>query len=186
MTSAPGRVKSSPFTPFSLPLQILMKIVREAAQDALKHLDDVIDKMEEESKKYQDNLSRMQTETEYNELVIECGSEADVMQAAMNVMPYASCKSPQACLVNVVSQRQELVWTKSDTLPLGQVKARGNVITLKEWKDYADAYLGRVNLQRNKLTLSLSQANDASNLTKCFRKIGLLVDSYRKNYRNVK
>ena len=186
MTSAPGRVKSSPFTPFSLPLQILLKIVREAAQDALKHLDDVIDKMEEESKKYQDNLSRMQTETEYNELVIECGSEADVMQAAMNVMPYASCKSPQACLVNVVSQRQELVWTKSDTLPLGQVKARGNVITLKEWKDYADAYLGRVNLHRNKLTLSLSQANDASNLTKCFRKIGLLVDGYRKNYRNVK
>lgn len=152
----------------------------------MRHLDDVIDKMEEESKKYQDNLSRMRTETEYNELVMECGSESDVMQAAMNVIPYASNKSPQACLVNVVSQSQELVWTTNDTIPFSQLKAHNNAsFTIKEWKDYADGYLGRVNLQKNKLTLSLTQANDASNLIKCFRKIGLLVAGYRKNYKNI-
>ena len=164
-------------------MQVLLKLVKEASQEALKHLDDVINKMDEESKKYQDNLSRMRTETEFNELVMECGSEADVIQAAMNVMPYASNKSPQACLVNVVNQKQDLTWDKSDTLSFSHIKAHGGNLTLKEWKDYADMYLGRVNLHQKKLTLSLNQANDASNLIKCFRKIGLMVHSYRKTYK---
>jgi hypothetical protein len=54
--------------------------VQEATEQALKQLDDVLNALEEEARMYQDNLSRMKSETEYNELVIECGGEADVMQ----------------------------------------------------------------------------------------------------------
>jgi hypothetical protein len=35
------------------------------------------------------------------------------------------------------------------------------------------------------LTLSLTQHSEESNLHKCFRKIGLLVDAYRQTYKKI-
>ena len=157
--------------------------MHDAAKDAQKSLDDTISKMEEESKRFQDNLSRMKSETEYNELVLESGCEADVMQAAMNVVPYCSSKSPQACLVNIVNLKQEITWEHQDVLHVG--KDNVSTFALKDWRSFADEFLGRVSLQKNKLTLSLNQVGEESNLLKCFRKIGLLVDAFRKNYKKM-
>lgn len=210
--------------------KILAKVVADAAEAALKHLDDVINNLEEESRMYEDNLSRMKSETEYNELVIECGSESDVMQAAINVMPYANSKSRQACLVEVMSRKLELIWEKSDQMthpaahgaggdqsvskevrsqqppthlsppPLAALQPSApspkthftfqhhedpTVFGLKEFRAFADAFLGRVNLKKTKLTLSLTQHSEDSILHKCFRKIKLLVDAYKQTYRKI-
>ncbi|KAL8579563.1 hypothetical protein ACOMHN_025516 [Nucella lapillus] len=173
----------------------LLKLVHEAAKEAQDNLNDTLAQMEEESRRYQDNLSRIHSETEYNEMVIESGCEADVMQAAMNMLPYANTQSPESCLINIISLKQDLVWDHKDTAAFHQHHSANSgdhnggkephVYSLKDWKHFADQYLGRVSLHKNKLTLSLSQAGEESNLVKCFRKIGLLVDSYKKNYKKI-
>ncbi|KAK7107997.1 E3 ubiquitin-protein ligase TRIM56-like [Littorina saxatilis] len=167
--------------------KVLLKVVQCATQAALQHLEDFFQKMEDDARKYKDNLARMCSEVEFNELVIESGCEADVMQAAINVMAYTNNKSPQACLVSIPSHKQELVWEKEDVAPFIKEgsSATTATMTLQNVKDFADAYMGRVNVTSTKMTLSHTQVAERTSLTKGFRKIGLLVDAYQKNYKNI-
>lgn len=159
--------------------EMLMSIIEDSTQQALKSLEEVYRMFEEDAAKSKNLVSCLKRQCVYSKQVLDAECDADIL---LMLQTFKDTFNDVSRFNNSVSYDQVILWDKSEHLHFGEVKSEDGCFSMDDWKAFTKNYLGRACLRKKKKTRADNHTSFKPAIMECLHKIqAVLAESVKEN-----